>query len=69
MARKTRTKAAAAAAAADRTLFDFTLDFFTLAGATVTKTDRRRRQTLAVTLPQELAAHFGTERLDSVSTE
>ena len=28
------------------------------------KTERRRRQTLEVALPQELAAHFGTERLD-----
>jgi hypothetical protein len=61
MARKSRTKIAAAA---DQTLFDFTLEFFTRAGAVVTKTDRRRKSTLEVALPQELAAYFGAERLD-----
>jgi hypothetical protein len=58
-----RRKEKPAAPAPDRTLLDFSTDFFTLLGAQVTEGDDHNQQTLEVDLPPELAEHFSRPHL------
>lgn len=44
-------------------LYQFTLDFFTSFGATVTRQGRKAQGLLAINLPPELAGHFGRPSL------
>jgi hypothetical protein len=44
-------------------LRDFTHDFFTFLGATVTQSGRKKQSPLAIHLPPELAGHFGRPAL------
>ncbi|MEZ4675892.1 MAG: hypothetical protein R2932_16830 [Caldilineaceae bacterium] len=44
-------------------LYEFTVNFFTILGAAVKRTDRRKHGPIVVTLSAELAAYFDTESL------
>lgn len=58
-----RTKQAEASSTPQLDLRRFTIDYFSFFNATVTPLDRRKNGILEVTLPQELADHFGKTSL------
>lgn len=59
-----RSKQAPPAPPPDHTLFAFTCDYFAQLGATVVQGRSADNSQLDVLLPDELAAHFGRQRLD-----